>query len=77
MARRGLELEDINIKLRKIVKKMHIEKIMKSLLKDEIRKQNEERIHLLIKPADIADLWGHIKDRVSRAYDQMCVKRRR
>ena len=63
-------------KIRIVVRKICAERRKITLLKDvKIKKRFEEKV---IKLVDIGaqNLWGHIKDRVIKACDEVCEKKR-
>ena len=63
-------------KLRKVVKKACAERRKISLLKDvKIRKQFEEKVIELVD-VGAPNLWGHFKDGVLMACDEVCGKKR-
>ena len=63
-------------KIKKVVRKMCTERRKISLLKYvKIRKRFEEKV---IKLVDVerSNSWGHFKDRILKASDEVCWKKR-
>ena len=73
----ALVIADIDkMKIRKVVRKTSAERRKITLLKDvNIRKRMEEKVTEL-DDVGAPNLWGHIKDRVLMACDEVCVKKR-
>ena len=63
-------------KIRKVVRKTCIERRKISLLKDvKIRKRSEEKVIKLVED-EMPNLWVHFKERILKARDEMCGKKR-
>ena len=63
-------------KIRKVVKKTCAERRKIILMKDvNIMKQFEEKVIELVDVGE-PNLWGHFKDRVLKACDEVCGKKR-
>ena len=69
-------IADIDKKIRKAVRKIFGERRKISLLKDvKIRKRFKEKVTELVD-AGAPNLWGHFKDAVLKACDEVCEKKR-
>ena len=63
-------------KIGKVVRKTCADRTKISLLKDvKIRKRFEEKVTKLVD-VGVPNLWGHLKDGVLKACDEVCGKKR-